>query len=343
MIYLGIFLEITLLIAVVVTIVLLVRLQRKKNDNEMIMRMENQMLQFQKELSENLGNNKQELERTKDIISQNTIKTMEMIKQLGSTVEQLTEEQKHATKLSEDLKYIFQRPKSRGNYTEIMLEDMLDRVLPKGIWEKQYMLNDASQERVDFAIKYNKRIVPVDVKFPIEDYNRYLNETDDTQRREYWKSFMKVIKNMLQDISKKYVHPELGTSEFAIMFIPSDTVYFDAVSQSSPEGLKNDIFEYAQEQKVLLAGPSTFYAFLQIVISGLRNIEIYKNTQNIIDNIKRLEKNLSDFFKKYEEVGKHIEKAKSAYDTGETHYERIKKRSTEIISMENDVKQIDKE
>ena len=343
MIYLGIILEIILLIALAIAIVLLLRMGRKKDESEMLIKMENQMLQFQKELSDNLGNNKQELERTKDIISQNTLKTMEMIKGLGSTVEKLTEEQKHATQLSEDLKYIFQRPKARGNYTEIMLEDMLERILPKGIWEKQYMLNEKSLERVDFAIKYNDRVVPVDVKFPIEHYNRYLNEDDENEKRELWKAFMKVIKDMLKDISSKYVHPELGTSEFAIMFIPSDTVYFDAVSQNSPEGLKNDIFEYAQEQKVLLAGPSTFYAFLQIVIAGLRSIEIFKNTQNIIDNIKRLEKNLSDFFNKYEEIGKHLDKAKSAYDTGENHYNRIRKRSVEIISMEGDIKQVEKD
>ena len=171
--------QLIILILLFINILLIVIMMiRRRNNNDIFNHLNTQFLEFQKDLNENMHLNKSEMEHTKDIISANTLKTVEMIKELSGTIARLTDEQKHSTKLTEDLKYLFQKPKARGNYTEIVLEEMLKWVLPEGIWHKQYNISGTERERVDFAIEYNNSIIPIDVKFPTDDYNRYVSEND---------------------------------------------------------------------------------------------------------------------------------------------------------------------
>ena len=326
-----IYIELTILILLIVFIIILLFKKNKNNEEEILLKIDKKLLEFEKSFSENINNNKQEWERTKDIITQNTLKTIETINQLTGTITKLTEEQKYATKLTEDLKYLFQKPKTRGNFTEIILEEMLDVILPKGIWEKQYQIDKTSQEKVDFVIKYRKNIIPIDVKFPIDEYNRYLHSEDDDEKTKYWKSFLKRIESNIKDISNKYILPDKGTSEFAIMFIPSDGVYYDIITQENG----NNIFDFAQKYKIMLSGPSNFYAFLQIIITGLKNIEIYENTKKIIENIHSIQKDYEYFNSKYQEVGKYINNAIASYNTSQKHYDKIKKKSDKIIDIDN--------
>lgn len=336
--------QLIILILLFINILLIVIMMiRRRNNNDIFNHLNTQFLEFQKDLNENMHLNKSEMEHTKDIISANTLKTVEMIKELSGTIARLTDEQKHSTKLTEDLKYLFQKPKARGNYTEIVLEEMLKRVLPEGIWHKQYNISGTERERVDFAIEYNNSIIPIDVKFPTDDYNRYVSEDDRKLKSELWNEFIKKLKMNIKDISAKYIKPEKGTSEFALMFIPTDSIYFDAISTENTEGFANTLFDFAQQNKVLLAGPSTFYAFLQIIIAGLRNIEIFKNTKTLLENIKKLERNMEHFSSKYEDIGNKLQKAREAYDVGNTHFDRIRKNSSDILKLDKNTEQITKE
>ncbi len=320
-----IYIEIIIVILIIILIFVSLKKNKKNNNDELLLKIDNKLLEFEKSFSNNLENNKKEIERTKDIISQNTLKTIETINQLTSTITKLTEEQKYATKLTEDLKYLFQKPKTRGNFTEIILEEMLDSILPKGIWEKQFSLNG---KYVDFVIKYKKHIIPIDVKFPIDDYNRYLNEENEKSKNDFFKSFLSHIKKNIEDIAKKYILPEKGTSEFAILFIPSDNVYFDIISNDTT------IFSFSQKYNVMLASPSNFYAFLQIIITGLKNIEIYENTKKIIENISKIQKDFQYFNKQYNDVGKFLDKATEAYNKSQTHYERIQNKTDKLIDLD---------
>lgn len=316
-------------------ILLIMLIMRRNGNNEMFYRINSRLHEFEKGINDSINTNKQELERTKDIISENTKKTIEMIGELSGTIVRLTDEQKHATKLTEDLKYLFQKPKARGNYTEIILEEMLERVLPSGIWHSEYNISGSGSERVDFAIEYNDSIIPIDVKFPTDDYNRYLQEEDMQKREILWKEFIRKMKTVIKSISDKYIMPQKGTSEFAIMFIPTDSIYFDAISQENSNGFANDLFEFSQDKRVLIAGPSTFYAFLQIIITGLRNIEIFNNTKQLLENIRKLEKYIDYFSNKYEDVGSKLQKAMDSYDVSRTHYNRIKKSTEEILQFDS--------
>lgn len=326
---------ISIVLLVVNILLLILLLLRRSSNNEIFYRINSRLHEFEKGINNNIDTNKQELERTKDIISENTKKTIQMIGELSGTIARLTDEQKHATKLTEDLKYLFQKPKARGNYTQIILEEMLERVLPKGIWHSEYNISGSGTERVDFALEYNSTIIPIDVKFPTDDYNRYIQEIDELKREALWKEFIRKMKSVIKSIGEKYIMPQKGTSEFAIMFIPTDSIYFDAISQENSDGFKNDLFEFSQERKVLIAGPSTFYAFLQIIITGLRNIEIYKNTKQLLENIKKLERNLEYFSSKYDDVGSKLQKAVESYDISRTHYSRIKKNAEEILQFDD--------
>ena len=323
-----------LLLIVFVGIIMYLLIQQRKESSISV---ENKLLRFQNEISRDIGMNKQEMENTKDIISSNTRKTIEMIEGLKGIITKLTSEQEHATKLTEDLKYLFQKPKARGNYTEVILEEMLDRILPRGIWDKEYNVKPETSQRVDFIIRYNKRIIPVDVKFPIDDYKRYVNEEDDEKRDKLWAEFIRTVKSLIKDISSKYISPENNTSEFAIMFIPSDSIYFEIISNDTSRKLGIDIFDYGREHQVMLAGPSTFYAFLQIIITGLKNVRIYENSKILIENLKKLEKKLEHFNSKYEDTGKYLEKAIESYNVSQTHYSHIKSNAENLIDMESEM------
>ncbi|MDY6787222.1 MAG: DNA recombination protein RmuC, partial [candidate division WOR-3 bacterium] len=267
----------------------------------------------------------------------NTRKTIEMIEGLKGIITKLTSEQEHATKLTEELKYLFQKPKARGNYTEVILEEMLGRILPRGIWDKECNIKPETRERVDFIIRYNKRIIPIDVKFPIDDYKRYVNEEEEEKRERLWAEFIRTVKGLIKDISSKYISPENNTSEFAIMFIPSDSIYFEIISNDTSRNLGVDIFDYGREYQVMLAGPSTFYAFLQIIITGLKNVRIYENSKILIENLKKLEKKLEHFNSKYEDTGKYLEKAIESYNVSQTHYSHIKSNAENLIDMESEM------
>ena len=193
----------------------------------------------------------------------------------------------------------------------------------KGIfWEKQYTIEGS--ERVDAVIKYKDIIIPIDAKFPRENYEKYLNAENAEEKKRNWKLYEEGLKVAINSIKNKYIKPHKGTSNFALMFIPSESIYYETIAEKNYLGEPCSIYEYARNNNVVPVSPSTFYAFLQIVIMGIRNIDIIKNAKKLQEALERIDRNFRQFYVKYEEIGTSIEKAKKAYDTGNTHIERFK-------------------
>ena len=145
-----------------------------------------------------MENTKRELETSKNIISDHAIKTLDTIKDMGSTVEKIVQQQKEAQELGTSLKYLLQTPKLRGNYGEEILEEMLDKILPKGVWEKQYPID--GNERVDAVIKCKDVIIPIDAKFPREIYEKYLDAEEGEEKKRNWKAYEDGLKVQINSI-----------------------------------------------------------------------------------------------------------------------------------------------
>ncbi len=320
-----------LLVALIILIVVLIT-RRGQSADKVEAVLSRSFIQFQQNIQQTMNTTRQEVEKSKDVLSGTTIKTLETIKDMGKTVESLIQQQREAQELGQSLKYLLQSPKLRGSYGEAVLEELLDRVLPKGVWERQYTIEGT--ERVDAVVKIKDVVVPIDAKFPREHYERYLNSQDPGQQKVYWKEYEDAMKQQIRSIGSKYVKPELGTTEFALMFIPSEAIYYETIAEKNFLGEPSKIYEFAQSNKVIPVSPNTFYAFLQMIIIGIRNVDILKNAKALQEGLAAVEKNFELFYKKFEVIGKGLENASEAYRIGEGHIKRFKENLGATIGLE---------
>ena len=272
------------------------------------------------------------IEDAKGVISDHAVKTIKSINDLGENLYKLVQQQEQAEKLGQSLKDLLQAPKLRGSYGETILEEMLDRILPAGIWERQYVID--GRETVDCVVRFKDVVVPIDAKFPRDDYMRYLEAPSEEEKASCWRDFERVIREKIASIESKYVKPEKGTSEFALMFIPSEAIYYETIAERNHLGEPSAIFEYAQDHHVLPVGPNTFYAFLQIVVIGIRNVEIIRSAKKLQEGLSSLQRSFDLFYKRYEDIGKNVGKAADAFRKGDDHIERYKRRLDETLQLE---------
>ena len=188
------------------------------------------------------------------------------------------------------LQNVLQNPKQRGVIGEFYLEQILKNTLPPGTFELQYKI--AEGMIVDAAIKLDDKILPVDSKFSLENYNRLI-DAKDGERENLEKLFKTDIKNRV-DETAKYILPGKGTLDQALMFIPSEAIYYDLLANKVGLGgvSGRNLIQYASEKKVTVVGPSTLSAMLQTIMQGLRSMEIHRDTEKIRKNIEQLQKHL---------------------------------------------------
>lgn len=188
------------------------------------------------------------------------------------------------------LQNVLQNPKQRGVIGEFYLDQILKNILPPGTFQLQYKIAEGLV--VDAVIKLDDKILPVDSKFPLENYNR-LVEAKDEQRPVLDRAFKEDLKKRIDETSK-YIKPGKGTLDQALMFIPSEAIYYDLLANKVGLGgvSGRNLMQYAADKKVTIVGPSTLSAMLQTIMQGLRSIEIHKDTEQIRKNIEQLAKHL---------------------------------------------------
>ena len=328
--------DILIFAALLILIVLVVwsLLKRRSDDasTEVKASLKEDFLNFQTTIHQELNTTRSSVEGAKNIISDHAIKTISQIKDVGETLQKLTQQQEEAQQLGQSLKDLLQAPKLRGNYGEAILEEMLERVLPAGIWERQYSIDGG--EKVDCVVKFRDVIVPIDAKFPREDYTRYQEAEAPEDKAKRWKEFENAVKRQITSIEAKYIKPEKGTAEFGLMFIPSEAIYYETIAETNHLGEPAAILEYAQEHRVFPVGPNTFYAFLQIVILAIRNVGIIKKARELQEGLSSLQTSFDRFYKRYEEIGKGIERAAEAYRVGDGHIDRYKRHLDTTLQLE---------
>jgi len=241
---------------------------------------------LQKQLSDQLGaSNKQ--------LASQSAASIKILQEVTEKLTKLEGTNKNVGDIASELKTlqnVLQNPKQRGVLGEYYLEQILKNVLPPGAYELQYKLADGLI--VDAAIILDDKVLPVDSKFSLENYNRIL-EAKDADREVLNNVFKTDIKKRI-DETAKYIQPGKGTLDQALMFIPSEAIYYDLLANKVGLGGVNgrNLMQYASEKKVTIVGPSTLSAMLQTIVQGLRSIEIHKDTEKIRKNIEQLSKHL---------------------------------------------------
>lgn len=322
-------------LTVVLLVIIIMLLSRRKQEDiapRLDAALKAQFLDFQTSIHKELSSTREQVERSKDILSSNTIKTLQQIGNMQRIIQQIIQQQEETQRLGQSLKDILQVPKLRGNYGETVLEEMLDRVLPKGIWERQYTIEGG--EQVDAIVRFKDVIIPIDSKFPRADYRKYLETTDPAEKSRCWKNYENAVKLQIKSIASKYIKPEKGTADFALMFIPSDGIYYETIAEKNYLGEPSKIYEFAQANRVVPVSPNTFYAFLQIVITGIRHLEIIKSAKTLHENLTTVQRLFEHFYGNFEEIGRHLEKAAEAYRKGDKHIQNYKKRLDSTLELE---------
>jgi len=271
-----------------------------------------------KELRESVDSKLTESSRT---IAQQLTKNLESVgktfAEVSKELGQLGEASERILEVGKDiggLKDLLQPPKARGGLGEVMLEQLLGNVLPREHYEMQYSLGS---ERVDAIVKLPEGLVPVDSKFPLPAFERILAAEDENERKKERREFLRDVRNRIDEIAGKYIKPELGTVDFALMYIPAENVYYEAVSRD--EGGES-ILEYGLAKKVIPVSPFTFYAYLVALAYGLKGMRVAEHAKVIRQQLAELSRTLGQAQEDFDTLGRHLRNAANKYDETGKHF-----------------------
>lgn len=212
------------------------------------------------------------------------------------------------------LQELLRAPKFRGEVGETLLENILAQVLPKEYFDAPYKFKDGNM--VDAVIKISKNLVPVDAKFPLENFKKMINASSQEDKNLFKKAFIRDVKDRIDEIASKYILTDEGTFDFALMYIPAESVYSEI---NKDEGIS----AYARSKKIIAVSPNTFYAYLVAICHGLRGLNIEKNVQRIVADLGRLQVDLNKFKEVFQIMGNHISDAKKRYDDAQRRLEQF--------------------
>ena len=237
------------------------------------------------------------------------------------------------------LQDILKNPKQRGILGEYYLETVLKNVLPPGSFQMQYGFSNG--EIVDAVVFVDKRIICIDSKFSLENYNRLIVTNDPAEKKRLETAFVNDLKLRIDETSK-YVRPEEKTMDFAFMFIPSEAVYYDLLINkvgAITEETDNLIY-YAGKKKVVVVSPTSFLAYLQTVLQGLRNQKISEQAQQIIKEVERLNKHLFVYSEHFNRLGQHLDSTVSSFNKAKLEFSKVDKDVIKLTGGESKI-QID--
>jgi len=287
---------------------------------------------------------------TQEQINQ-TIRTMQGIsgqsaKLIGDVTEKLTkldETNRQVINFSaqlQNLQDILKNPKQRGVLGEYFLEETLKNVLPPNSYQMQYKFSDGVI--VDAVVFVQKKIIPIDSKFSLENYEKIINSKDSDERERLEKIFKQDLKNRIDETSK-YIKPEENTLDFAFMFIPSEAIYYDLLVNKigAVQVSTRDLIEYAfRDRKVIIVSPTSFLAYLQTVLQGLRALQIEESAKQIKSNVEKLGKHILVFEEFMKKLGGSISMAVSHYNTAYKELGKIDKDVAKITEGEKTIEPV---
>jgi DNA recombination protein RmuC len=257
--------------------------------------------------------------------------------ELGKATQEIKELGQSVSKLEEMLK----APKLRGGLGELLLEDLLKQVLPANAYDIQYRFKGG--QAVDAVIRLAGHMVPVDSKFPLENFQKMVEAKSEQEKRSAARLFKTDVKKHIDAIAGKYILPDEGTYDFALMYIPAENIFYETIikDESFPddEGLQM----YAGSRHVIPVSPNSFYAYLRVIALGLKGLQIEKSAKEIFQNLELLGTELRKFNDVFETLGAQLNNAKNNYDKADKQLSGLteKFKTVQSIPEAQDKKQLD--
>ncbi|OGY64812.1 MAG: hypothetical protein A3I24_04620 [Candidatus Harrisonbacteria bacterium RIFCSPLOWO2_02_FULL_41_13b] len=319
---LSLILILTVLIAGFAIIFSFLRKQRQQpENNQPLLMLQGQINEIARTLDVKMG------ESTR-LMQQQFGHSTNIIRDVTEKLVRLEETNKQVMNFSEQLKNlqdILKNPKQRGILGEYYLETVLKNVLPPGAYQMQYAFSDGVI--VDAVVIIDKRIIPIDSKFSLENYNRILESAPNSpERKKYEQALVNDLKLRIDETSK-YVKPEENTMDFAFMFIPSEAIYYDLLINkvgAVTDDTKN-LIHYAGQKRVIVVSPTSFLAYLQTVLQGLRNQKISEQAKEIIKQVEGLGKHLGAYDEYMQKIGKNLGTTVNMYNSAYKEFGKIDK------------------
>lgn len=216
-------------------------------------------------------------------------------------------------------------PKFRGAVGEVSLELVLSQTLPREGYERQYKFR--SGEMADALVRLNPpSTVAVDAKFPMPGFNRVAEAKTDEERQAARKQFLSDVRKHVDDISKKYIRPEEGTLDFAFMYIPAESVFYEVIVRDATEPSDGGMDEYARKKKIIPVSPNSLHAYLQTVVMGLNGMKIEQTAREIMNHLSALKNDFLKVGDASEIVNGHLKRLQGAYETLEKELGRVRSR-----------------
>lgn len=297
-------------------------------------RLENQLSQqtqlFQKELLQISRQMNEQLTSNTSVVQGYTQLMGEFQNRLG----QLQQSTQSMIRIGEDissLQDILKAPKLRGILGELFLEEILRQLLPQDRFILQYSFR--SGEKVDAVILLGQGMVPVDAKFPLENFKRFLQAPSEEELKRGRKQFVQDVKKHIDQIATKYILPEEGTFDFALMYLPAENVYYETILKDGEGGEEQSLSQYALGRKVIPVSPNSFYAYLQAIVLGLRGLRIESSAREILSCLAQLANDFKKFYEDFEKLGSHLNNSKTTYEKAQKRLDRFR---DQLESIESD-------
>ena len=323
-------------------------LLREKKEDQSLLLMQQQIDQLRVQLSQALDNNAQLvqqqlgqvlgnvnerlkengeiLERTHQSLGERLDNAARVVGNVQKSLGGLEEANRKIYDVGKDiasLQEILRAPKLRGGLGEFFLEDLLAQILPAQHFVIQHAFK--SGERVDAVIKLGSSLVPVDSKFPLENFKRTLEAANDDERSRTKRQFISDVKKHVDAIASKYILPDEGTYDFALMYIPAENVFYETIIKDDSEGERN-LSQYALSKRVIPVSPNSFYAYLQAIVLGLKGMKVEERAKEIIQYLSRLGGDFTKFRDDFSLLGKHLGHAQASYQSTEKRLEQFGQR-----------------
>jgi len=275
-------------------------------------------------MSKNLGEHQY---RSSETMQKQFGQSSKLIEEVTKKLTQIDETNKKVVNFAEQmqsLENILKNPKQRGILGEYFLESLLSNVLSPNNYTMQYKFDNNTI--VDAAIFYNDKIIPIDAKFSLDKYNMIMKENDKDKREQFEKEFKNALKVRI-DETAKYIMPDKGTTDFAFMFIPAEGIYYNLLiyNVGSVEVNSQDLIKYAFSKHVIIVSPTSFYAYLQTVMQGLKALKTEESIKDVVKNVANLDKHLKSYSVYMQKMGNNLGTTVGMYNTAAKEFFKIDK------------------
>src|SRR3990167_6885637 len=230
-----------------------------------------------------------------------------------------------------DLQEFLQSPKLRGNIGEQVLKELLGQMLPKQSFNLQYAFKSGAI--VDAAIKTEAGIIPIDSKFPMENFRKMHSSQNESDKKAVEREFVSDVKKHIDDIAKKYILPAEGTIDYALMYVPSESVYYEIVNNST-------LFDYSSKTRVLPVSPMTFYAYLRAILMGFEGQKISQHANKILAGLRSIQKDYEKVGENLDTLNKHVINSYGMMNQVETGFSRLGDKIKTTSSLEQEEKSL---